>query len=206
MLNKIKLTNILNELQVTPQGITPEKVKQYFEYNLDLNNNEFDPHSKGWKEYWEIKKQYIIKYNLKIDITSTFELIDILSKPDLFKFYNEMRALVRKHVGKEILSELQIKKPPIKIPKGWSEIQLDAEDIKEGIIYWFSAPMEGWDKNHEDFVKIIKKDNEFIIEIIYAFGDLIEEDEKFTSLKLALNKANEIMKEISEDWENEDDY
>lgn len=101
------------------------------------------------------------------------------------------------------LNELEISNPNVKIPEGWDEIILEPEDIEEGIVYWFSAPMDGHDENHTDDVKIIKKENGFTIEAYYAFGDVVLEKDLYSSINLALRKAYEIMEEISDDWDED---
>lgn len=104
------------------------------------------------------------------------------------------------------VNELGINNPNIQIPEGWSEIELDSEDIKEGIVHIFSAPMDGHDENHTDTIQITNsKDNKFIITTYYAFGNAIKEPIKYSSINLALKRAYEIMTEISDDWDNEDD-
>lgn len=102
------------------------------------------------------------------------------------------------------INELNISNPHVQIPEGWSEIELNDEDIKEDIIHWFFAPMNGHDEDHTDDVKIIeRKDNKFVIETSYAFDETKYEPNKFGSINLALKRAYEIMKEISDDWDDE---
>lgn len=102
------------------------------------------------------------------------------------------------------VNELEISNPNVKVPEGWGEIILEPEDIEEGIVYWFSAPMDGHDENHTDDVKIIKsQNNKFIIEMIYAFGHSEKEPNEFDSINLALRKAYKIMEEISDDWDED---
>lgn len=102
------------------------------------------------------------------------------------------------------INELGINNPNIRIPEGWSEIELDKEDLKEGIVHWFSAPMDGYNENHTDDIKISKLDSKFVIETNYAFGEIAPE-ETLPNLNLALRRAYEIMVEISDYWDNEDD-
>ena len=54
----------LKELQVTPQGITLEKVHKYYDNNIYNNHKEFNASNPGWKEYKEICKPYCKKYNI----------------------------------------------------------------------------------------------------------------------------------------------
>ncbi len=107
----IKLTNILNELEINnPRQITVEKAKQYFIDNIYNNGIEFGGSSNGWKEYLQICKPYREKYNLDNWIHLLHEFKK-LSQPDLIKLFNEMRRIVKKYVGKEILNELEINNP-----------------------------------------------------------------------------------------------
>ena len=95
----IKLSDILNELSVNnPAILSHKKVWKYYENNIAHNHFEFGDPSEGWEEYKELKKSF----NNDEDIT-TDGLLEKLSQQDLNRFYNEMRKLVRKHVGKEIL-------------------------------------------------------------------------------------------------------
>ncbi len=98
----IKLTNILNELEINNPLVTAEKTKQYYIDNIVKNDIEFGINSKGWKEYKQIHQLYLEKY----DISDWIGLgnFEDLSQQDLNKLYNEMRKLVKKHVGKEILN------------------------------------------------------------------------------------------------------
>lgn len=107
----IKLINILSELQINTPGITLEKVQDYYKKNI-LNNNKKFYTSKGWIEYKQLCKPYCEKYDLK-DGYISFYGFKKLSKSDLIKFYNQMRALVHKHVGTEMLNELQVAIPSI---------------------------------------------------------------------------------------------
>lgn len=88
----IKLTNILSELQVAPQGITVEKVKEYFIHNMSFSNND----DNLWLEYKQLSTPYLKKYKI-FKYWIGYDEFEKLSKPDLIKLYNQMRALVRKY-------------------------------------------------------------------------------------------------------------
>lgn len=101
-----------------------------------------------------------------------------------------------------------------KIPKGWTEEKDLSNYNSEGdkslyggeVVKSYYAPMDGWDDEHLDDIKIIKKDDgTFMIEIYYAFGGENEEASKaeFNSLEEALSEAIDIMKEIKDSWDEE---
>ena len=106
-----------------------------------------------------------------------------------------------------LLSEIKINNPSQSLPPGWKEDAVDDFDIRHGIIRIFSAPMDGWDSEHEDSIHIIKADedefsdeDEFYIDINYAFGDTEELEEDYPTLISAIAKSINIMKKISKDW------
>lgn len=105
----------------------------------------------------------------------------------------------------DLVNELGINNPNVRIPEGWDEIILEPEDIEEGIVYWFTAPMDGHDEHHSDDVKINKLGTKFSIETFYAFGEVVPEETTFDSIGLALKRAYEIMEEISDDWDEDDE-
>jgi hypothetical protein len=96
-----------------------------------------------------------------------------------------------------------------KIPEEWGEIiddniEQDEELYGGKIIKQFSAPMEGWDENNTDDIKIIQTpENKYKIEIYYAFGgeDESESKKRYPTYNAALEKTIEIMEEIMESWE-----
>lgn len=104
----------LSELIVKPY-ITPERAKKYYRDNIWDNNSIFGVGQEGWNEFMEICKSYYIKYNFDYYHIHYIHEFEKLSQSELNKLYQDMRTLVRKYVGKEILSELQVKKPRIKI-------------------------------------------------------------------------------------------
>lgn len=88
----LKLINILSELQVTPQGITPEKVYKYYLDNIGNNKN--INYNYGWQEYKKICKPYCEKYNIHNHLNHLDEFKK-LSKHELAKMYNKMREIVK---------------------------------------------------------------------------------------------------------------
>lgn len=91
---------ILNELSVNnPANITPEKAHDYYNNNLALELTS----SKIWQEYKKLCQPYCEKYNIFQFIGFLIEFKK-LSQSELNSFYNQMRQIVRKHAGKEILN------------------------------------------------------------------------------------------------------
>jgi hypothetical protein len=111
----------------------------------------------------------------------------------------------------DILKEITVNNPRIKIPEGWSDetdsYENDADDIEifgGKIIKAYSAPMEGWDEKNQDSVKVIKReDGKFIVNQNYAFGDNTD-SEPFDSSTKAILWAIDVMEEIKEDWDEEE--
>ena len=102
----IKLTDILNELNINNPAITPKKVFKYFEDNLYYNNNEFGIRSYGWKEYKKLSQFCVEKYNISIQyhlVICTLEHFTQLPLGGLNHIYKGMRQIVRKYGKKEIL-------------------------------------------------------------------------------------------------------
>ncbi len=99
----IKLIDILNELSINNPRINAEKVEQYCNDNILYNDIEFEDDSKGWYEYKQICQPYCKKYGIAGWVgRGNFKY---LSQQELIRLFNEMRQLVKKHVGKEILNE-----------------------------------------------------------------------------------------------------
>jgi hypothetical protein len=89
------------------------------------------------------------------------------------------------------------------IPKGWESMGADPEpDPEEDMeIESYGAPMEGWDKEHYDYVNIMKTpENKYYISTYIAFGDMEDGDEQYDSLEQAQAKAIEIMNDIKSEW------
>jgi hypothetical protein len=99
------------------------------------------------------------------------------------------------------------------IPEGWSNNT--KEDLKNWededtklfggkLIASYSAPMEGWDENHEDEIKILKTENGYKLDIYVPFGSYEEDLPEFKNIREAFNKAVEIMEAFKNDWDNGD--
>jgi hypothetical protein len=98
------------------------------------------------------------------------------------------------------------------VPDGWEEIDVDSEpDEEEDIeIESYSAPMEGWDEEHHDFISIMKTPeidpitkkplkSKYYVRTYLAFSD-VEDSEQYDSLEQAKSKAVKIMNNIKSDW------
>ncbi len=100
---------VLNELSINNPLVTAEKAEQYYWDNIFKNDIEFSGSSNGWHEYRQICQPYCKKYDLGGWVgRGNFKY---LSQQELIKFYNDVRQLVKKRVGKEVLNELNIAKP-----------------------------------------------------------------------------------------------
>lgn len=99
-MSKIKLIDIIKELNVNNSRITPELVTDYWENKIYLN-----------QDYRKLRDKYLIKlgykYLIKLgsDYMDTEELIKKLSYPDLVEFYKDLKQLYNKQQG---INELQI--------------------------------------------------------------------------------------------------
>ena len=98
----IKLTDILNELEINNPNITPEKAHKYYNDNIDANYVEFGVNKQGWEDYKQLCQPYCKKYDINKYIVWLNEFKK-LSQSDLNTFYKQMRSLVRKYIGKIIL-------------------------------------------------------------------------------------------------------
>jgi hypothetical protein len=100
----------------------------------------------------------------------------------------------------------------LKIPQGWEEFTPDTDqDPEEDIeIKSYGAPMEGWDKDHYDFVNIMKTpeidpitekplQSKYYVQTYISFGDVYK-SEMFDSFKQAEMEAISEMNEIKSDW------
>jgi len=98
------------------------------------------------------------------------------------------------------------------IPSGWTDGGDDYSDWEnnpgETVIKVFSAPMEGWDEEHEDMIMIKKgigdfnPDNEekFFVDGYISYGDYGTPDGPFDSYNEAFKVAVEAMEELKQDW------
>lgn len=122
----------------------------------------------------------------------------------------------------DLLNEYNINKPNIEIPEGWSELEIDSDPDWNNPewdhdVELYSAPMEGWDNEHHDYVHIMSTPSidektkkplpadqiKYFISVNYAFGEVEEEDTLYNSLSSARRRAVEVMKDIMKDWDNE---
>ena len=112
----------------------------------------------------------------------------------------------------------------IQLPDKWEEFSVDPEpDLEEDFeVESYGAPMEGWDTDHYDFVKIMSTPKydaladegwdentpplktKYFISTYIAFGGMEDEDERYDSLSEARKRAVEVMKEIMQDWDDEE--
>ncbi len=110
-------------------------------------------------------------------------------------------------------------KESIEIPNGWSELEIDS-DPEWNDPEWdhdvelYSAPMEGWDDEHQDQVyimstpsidektkKLLPTDQiKYFISVNYAFGDREDEDTLYDTIDDARRRAVEVMKDIMKNW------
>jgi hypothetical protein len=109
----------------------------------------------------------------------------------------------------DLLNEYNINKPgKIEIPNGWKKLDVDPEPDEDGnqAIETYSAPMEGWDENHEDIVTIMKNpQGKYFLSVYIPFGDWLGDEEIYNSLYDAQKSAVEIMEELKEEWETDDE-
>ena len=101
----IKLTDILNEPEINNPNITPENAYKYYIDNIRDNHNEFHINNQGWKDYKQLCEPYCKKYDI-FWYVSELDQFKKLSQSDLNTFYKQIRSLVRKYIGKEILKNV----------------------------------------------------------------------------------------------------
>jgi hypothetical protein len=108
----------------------------------------------------------------------------------------------------KILKEIKVRgnKPP----EGWTEYKWITEPGEEDwlggkVISAYSAPMEGWDEEHPDEVKIIKlNDGRYKVEVNISYGDY-PEIPPVNTFPEAKSLAFNHMEEITKDWPSEDE-
>ena len=122
----------------------------------------------------------------------------------------------------DILNEIKINNPTVKIPDEWSEMEIDSDPDWNNPEYdhdveAYEAPMEGWDNEHMDTVYIMstpvidektKKplpadQIKYFISVNYAFGGREDEDKEYDSIDSARRHAVEVMEDIMKDWDND---
>ena len=99
---QIKLTQLLNELEINNPNPTPEEVYNYYINNILYNDNEFGAGTKGWDEYESIKYNYSQKYKWLEGLVIYNYNLKKLSQSDLNKFYRELKQLVKKYATNNI--------------------------------------------------------------------------------------------------------
>jgi hypothetical protein len=107
----------------------------------------------------------------------------------------------------------------IAIPNGWSELEIDSDPEWNDPEYdhdaeLYSAPMGGWDDEHQDQVYIMSTPSidektkkslpadqiKYFISVNYAFGDREDEDTLYDTIDDARIRAVEVMKDIMKNW------
>lgn len=99
-------------------------------------------------------------------------------------------------------------KKPFKPVKGFTSItpDKDHDEIYEGkTLGVWSAPMEGWDEEHEDTVALVQKDDGFYVDGYISFGEF-EAQGPFKTQKEAEKEVKNQMEALKEEWKDEDDY
>lgn len=108
-----------------------------------------------------------------------------------------------------IITEIKVNNPNIEIPSGWTDNDVsEFEPDEDGVVVkQYTAPMEGWDPNHDEIVTIFEKDGIFKIQVYIPFGDygFGDDESKFKNFNDALREAVSIMNELKEDWEEDED-
>lgn len=97
---QIKLTQLLNELEINNPNPTPEEVYYYYRNNILYNDDEFGAGTKGWDEYESIEYNYSQKHKW-LDGLDKYNFKQ-LPQSDLNKFYRELKQLVKKYATNNI--------------------------------------------------------------------------------------------------------
>jgi hypothetical protein len=119
----------------------------------------------------------------------------------------------------DLLNEYSVNKPgKLKLPDGWESFDVDSEpDLEEDIeVESYGAPMEGWDKEHYDYINIMKTPDvdpeteqplrsEYYVLSYFAFGEAEEDDKRFNSLLEARKRAVELMEKLSQEWDTDEE-
>ena len=125
---------------------------------------------------------------------------------------NDLTMDIESEEGGNIYEDSLKESDSFMIPSGWTDGGDDYSDWEnnpgETVIKVFSAPMEGWDKEHEDMIMIKKgigdfnPDNEekFFVDGYIAYGDYGTPDGPFDSYDEAFKVAIGAMEELKQDW------
>ena len=125
---------------------------------------------------------------------------------------NDLTMDIESEEGGNIYEDSLKESDSFMIPSGWTDGGDDYSDWEnnpgETVIKVFSAPMEGWDKEHEDMIMIKKgigdfnPDNEekFFVDGYISYGDYGTPDGPFDSYDDAFKVAVEAMEELKQDW------
>ena len=125
---------------------------------------------------------------------------------------NDLTMDIESEEGGNIYEDSLKESDSFMIPSGWTDGGEDYSDWEnnpgETVIKVFSAPMEGWDKEHEDMIMIKKgigdfnPDNEekFYVDGYISYGDYGTPDGPFDSYDEAFKVAVEAMEELKQDW------
>jgi len=174
-----------------------------------------DKFQDGDTDIWTVKDIFIPEWTTEVE-TITLENEDGESTiwPDdfdgggFFEWFN----LIESEEGGNIYEDSLKESDSFMIPSGWTDGGDDYSDWEnnpgETVIKVFSAPMEGWDKEHEDIIMIKKgigdfnPDNEekFFVDGYISYGDYGTPDGPFDSYDDAFKVAVEAMEELKQDW------
>ena len=174
-----------------------------------------DKFQDGDTDIWTVKDIFIPEWTTEVE-TITLENEDGESTiwPDdfdgggFFEWFN----LIESKEGGNIYEDSLKESDSFMIPSGWTDGGDDYSDWEnnpgETVIKVFSAPMEGWDKEHEDMIMIKKgigdfnPDNEekFFVDGYISYGDYGTPDGPFDSYDDAFKVAVEAMEELKQDW------
>jgi len=125
---------------------------------------------------------------------------------------NDLTMDIESEEGGNIYEDSLKESDSFMIPSGWTDGGEDYSDWEnnpgETVIKVFSAPMEGWDTEHEDMIMIKKgigdfnPDNEekFFVDGYISYGDYGTPDGPFDSYDEAFKVAVGAMEELKQDW------
>jgi len=118
----------------------------------------------------------------------------------------------------DILNEIKINKPTIKIPDGWKKLNVDPEPDLEGNfeVESYGAPSEGSHTYLYDVINIMSTPKydaladdttplktKYFVHTFIAGGDDETDDKRYDLLYDAQKRAVEVMEDIMKDWDND---